>query len=243
MPAYTASFPMAKRRERRPGAKVPATSDRPPASVVAAEAERIEDGAPLLFCPFCREAFEGQKQCPDHDLVLVPWDELPKSESEELTEDDAVSPVDLRFGRGELLAGVVLLLISVPCPLFTVTEGDASRAFSLLTAATDRHPNLWTVPFVAALVLSITLRRRTIRQMLGARLAILILALGPFASVAYTLWRVTTNAAELGAALHRTITVDVAWGVGPVLAGAVLLAVGALRLGVQPPRSRERGLD
>jgi hypothetical protein len=232
---------MAKRKERRSKPAPGASVREAPSSVVAAEgAERVVGGAPLLFCPFCREAFEGQAHCPDHDLTLVPWEELPRVESEELAEDDAVSPVDLRFGRGELLAGVVLLLVSVVCPLFTVSEGDSSRAFSVLAAATDRHPNLWTVPFVAALVLSITLRRRTIRQMLGARLAILILALGPFASVAYTLWRVSANAAELGAALHRTITVDVDWGVGPVLAGATLLAIGGLRLGVQKHERPER---
>jgi hypothetical protein len=236
MRAYTPALPMAKRKERR--AAVAAPSARPPARPPVEDTERRDESAPLLFCPFCREAFEGQVRCPDHDLALVPWDELPRSESEELDEGDAVSPVDLRFGRGEIFASVALLFGSVLCPLFTVTEGENERAFSLLEAATDRHPNLWTVPFVATVALSVALRRRTIREMLGARLALLILALGPLASLGYTLWRVSTNADSLGAALHRTIGVTPAWGVAPVLAGAALLAVGSVRLGVQPARPR-----
>jgi len=236
MPAYTAAVPMAKRKERR--VAVAAPSERPPARPAVSDVEPGAPSALLLFCPFCREAFEGQDRCPDHELALVPWEELPGSESEELRAEDAVSPVDPRFGRGELFASVALLFSSVLCPIFTVTEGEDARAFSLLEAATDRHPNLWTVPFVAAIVLSVTLRRRTIREMLGARLALLILALGPPASLGYTLWRVSTNADSLGAALHRSIGVTPEWGIVPVLVGALLLAVGSVRLGVQPARPR-----
>ena len=36
-------------------------------------------GAPILFCPFCRESFEGEAVCPEHDLELVPIDRLPRS--------------------------------------------------------------------------------------------------------------------------------------------------------------------
>jgi hypothetical protein len=223
---------MTKRKERR--AALAAPSERPRARPAVPDIEHRAEAAPLLFCPFCREAFEGEARCPEHELALVPWSELPGSESDELHEGDAVSPVDLRFGRGELFASVALLFGSVLCPIFTVAEGEDARAFSLLEAATDRHPNLWTVPFVAAIVLSVALRRRTIREMLGARLALLILALGPLASLGYTLWRVSTNADSLGAALHRSIAVTPAWGIAPVILGAVLLAIGSVRLGVQP---------
>lgn len=237
MAAYTASLSMAKRKERRGTKPVPSerppSPEAPPASVVSTDAERVESGAPLLFCPFCREAFEGETRCPDHDLSLVSWDELPKAESDTLSEDDAVTPIELRYGRGELFAGVVLSMISVLSPLFTVRDGDQARTFSLLAAATDRAPNLWTVPFVAALVLSITLRRRTIRQMLGARLALLILASGPLISLGYSFYKITTGAAELGAQVHRTLVVDGEWGMGLVIAGAVLMGIGAFRFGVQ----------
>ncbi len=227
---------MAKAKSKaRKSASEPAPSA-PPAVVVGPDAEApTASDAPLLFCPFCRECFEGIAQCPEHDLALVPWDELPRSEEpEELGSDDAVSPVELRFGRGELLAGVAVLMASVLSPLFTVTEGEVGRTFSLLEAATDRAPNLWTVPFVAALVLSIVLRRRTIGQMLGSRLAMLILATGPFISLAYTLWKVYGGAAQMREVLHSEVYVQLSWGVGLVLAGGALLIVGAVRLGTLP---------
>lgn len=240
MAAYTPSLSMAKpkdRARRRPSEAPP--RDAPPAGAVIDEAERKTDGAPLLFCPFCRECFEGELRCPEHELLLVPWEELPRSEEpEELGLEDAVSPVDPRFGRGELAAGVVLLMISVLTPLFTVSEGGDSHSFTLLEAATGRAPNLWTIPFVAALVLSVMLRRRTIGQMLGARLAMLILATGPFLSLFYTLWKVYGGAAQLGEALHRDVQVSLGWGVGLVIAGGILLVVGSIRLGTSPQTSR-----
>ena len=30
----------------------------------------------VLFCPFCRESFEGETHCPEHELALVPFDRL-----------------------------------------------------------------------------------------------------------------------------------------------------------------------
>lgn len=235
---------MAKAKPKRdaPPATARAVPSKAPAarSAVDDAAPATTSDAPLLFCPFCRECYEGIAQCPEHDLKLVTWEELPRTEDDgEVHEDDAVSPVDLRFGRGELLAGVVILMASVLCPLFTVTDGEEGRTFSLLEAATDRAPNLWTVPFVAALVLSIVLRRRTIGQMLGARLAMLILATGPFISLGYTLWKIYAGAGDLSAALRRPIEVHLGWGIALVIAGGVLLVVGSLRLGTMPRPTRK----
>gem|GEM_PF-955490 len=236
--AYTAPLPMAKAKSKGPkrAPSEPPPHAQPPAVVVTSDLEgEAPNDAPLLFCPFCRECYEGITLCPDHDLTLVSWAALPRSEEpEELGTDDAVSPVDLRYGRGELLAGVAVLMMSVLSPLLRVTEGEDGRTFSLLEAATDRAPNLWTVPFVAALVLSIVLRRRTIGQMLGARLAMLILATGPFISLGYTLWKIYGGAAQMSEVLHQEVHVQLRWGVGLVLAGGALLIVGALRLGTIP---------
>lgn len=238
--AYTAPLSMAKAKskapERAPSEAPPGPSEKAPVVVVDSDlATKAPSDAPLLFCPFCRECYEGVSQCPEHDLTLVAWDALPRSEEpEELGIDDEVSPVDLRYGRGELLAGVAVLMVSVISPLFRVTEGEEGRTFTLLEAATDRAPNLWTVPFVAALVLSIVLRRRTIGQMLGARLAMLILATGPFLSLGYTLWKIYEGAAQMTATRYWEVHVQLSWGVGLVLAGAALLVVGALRLGSLP---------
>jgi hypothetical protein len=261
MAAYTPALSMAKPKDRarrppRPASprSVPsepselAVGGLTPSSIegVVAKTEadgEVPSGPPLLFCPFCRECYEGETLCPEHDLKLVVWDDLPHAEEpEELTEDHEVSPVDLRFGRGELGAGVLLLLASVLAPMFTVSEGRDSSTFSLLEAATSRAPNLWTIPFVAALVLSITLRRRSIGQMLGARLAMLILSTGPFLSLVYTMWKIYGGAAQLSAAMHLDVQVHLEWGIGLIVAGGVLLVIGSLRLGVAPkvPRPKDQ---
>ena len=31
---------------------------------------------PPLFCPFCEECFEGEARCPEHDIPLVPFEDL-----------------------------------------------------------------------------------------------------------------------------------------------------------------------
>ncbi|HVZ36050.1 MAG TPA: hypothetical protein VG963_26665, partial [Polyangiaceae bacterium] len=64
----------------------------------------------VLFCPFCRECFEDSSTCPEHELRLVPFDQLtPDPEAREDEGDAApptnaeeahLAPFDPRFGRG-----------------------------------------------------------------------------------------------------------------------------------------------
>src|SRR4051812_41261443 len=76
----------------------------------------MADAAPILFCPFCRECFEGESRCPEHDLGLVPFDQLART-AEDLAadiprEDEDVSVFDGRFGRGIVALGTALFFVS-----------------------------------------------------------------------------------------------------------------------------------
>ncbi|MEM7139230.1 MAG: hypothetical protein AAF500_21845 [Myxococcota bacterium] len=68
----------------------------------------------ILFCPYCRESFEGIDECPEHRLWLVEIDQLPP--------EDGRAPsgvsffVDPRFGRGPVLAGAALVLFGFALP-------------------------------------------------------------------------------------------------------------------------------
>jgi hypothetical protein len=206
----------------------------------------------LLFCPFCRECFEGTDRCPEHDLLLVPWDDLPKDESAGVLDTDALAPVDPRFGRAELGIGAILLLVGFVCPLFTVTSADIlsePRTFTALAAAADEAPNLWTIPFVGLIALSLVLRRRTPRSMRGARLAALLLSLAVPASLAYTLYKVELGAAQMTASRGYAFDVHLEWGIAVPMVAAILLVIGALRFGVVPasasagPASADPELD
>ncbi|MFW5877069.1 MAG: hypothetical protein ACOCXM_10055 [Myxococcota bacterium] len=186
---------------------------------------------PPLFCPFCRECFEDHAVCPEHELVLVPFDRLPSPKHAEPPEGEPVPLHDLRFGRGWLLLAAILLLGGMALPLVTTAEGARSTTATGYEIATDRALNLWIVPAVAAALINILMRRRTPAQMRGSRLAIPMLGLLMAGSLGYTLWRIH-RVAEL-----VEMTVAVRWGVVVLGAGVAVTFIAGLRLG-SPVTSR-----
>jgi hypothetical protein len=184
----------------------------------------------LLFCPFCRECFEGETRCPDHDLPLVPFDRLPPSAAEQELEDDAqVGMLEWRRGRAELLVAGLALLVSFVVPWVEVRAVGQVETFTALAAAAERVPNLWAVPVAGAFFVSLVLRRRTPIQMRGARLAALVVAAAPAFSALYSLRRI-----HQAAALEPGVEVAVRWGAWLMVGAAVLGAIGALRFGGAP---------
>jgi hypothetical protein len=208
-------------------------------------AQKTPEDAPLLFCPFCRECFEtsealavdGGFQCPDHELALVPFDELPKSleeiESELPADDENVTLFDPRFGRGFVFAGAGLLVASFWMTFVEISSNGVSRAFSGFAAASDRAPNLWTVPFVAVMIVAIIGRRRSLAKMRGARLSILMLSLAPLFALAYSYFQVLRGAeAQSAIAGAPEMTVSLGMASYVAMAAAVSIAIGAYRLGI-----------
>lgn len=187
------------------------------------------DGTRLLFCPFCRECYEERTHCPEHELELVEFQELPRQAHErELGWDDPVLPWDVRFGRLELALGVLAALVGFfALPLVVATFDDETLAWTAMDVAARRAPNLWSIPFAAALFVVFLHRRRTPREMRGARLAGLVLALMPAVSLAYSLWQVHRGVL----ATHGAVAAE--WGPGAWVIGAssVLFVVGAVRFG------------
>ncbi len=189
-----------------------------------------EGGTTLLFCPFCRDCFEDTERCPDHDLALVPFEELPVPEREQA--DDAPVPIlDPKRGRAELLVAALGLLGGFVAPLVEVSAMTASGAtrvqsFTALAAAAERAPNLWAIPVAGALFASLVARRRTPIQMRGARLACLMVALTPIVSIVYSVRRMMT-----AASMERGVTVEVEWGAYVVVIAAIVALVGSIRFG------------
>jgi hypothetical protein len=195
------------------------------------------DESPLLFCPFCRECFEGETACPDHELALVSFDALPVAKRA-VPKDEAQLPMhDARFGRGWLALAVVLILVGFALPMVTTVE-DSPRTASGVDVAFRVAPNLVAVPLVAVAFLSVLYRRRSLRSMRGARVAVPVLGLLGMTSLGITLHRIL-----LGAEMQREhwgIDIAVMPNVGVFVMGAGLLLslFAGLRLGVAP-RSRE----
>lgn len=186
----------------------------------------------LLFCPFCRECFEGRVECPEHELALVEFQALPRRSQERAVRwDEPLSSWDLRFGRAELMLGVVASLVGFfALPLVAGSFDDRLVAWTALEMAARPARNLWTVPVVAAFFVLVLVRRRTPIQLRGARLAGVMLALMPIVSLGYSLWNVQRGVD----ARHGALALGWGPGVWAILAASLAFLVGSVRLGRLP---------
>ena len=180
-----------------------------------ASSARVE----ILFCPFCGDGFEGRSDCPDHDLTLLPLDELPRRAQRRL--QGVTFFADPRLGRGPVLLGISLALLGFLVPM--VRYGDVVE--SALEVAIEGAGNLWLAPGAGLAVLLILWRRRTRSAMSGARAALFGLALGGILPVLYTGRRIGMLAESFSTSLEWQ------WGLWLMIAGCVAAALGSVRLG------------
>lgn len=192
-------------------------------------------GAPLLFCPFCREPFEGEQRCPDHDLVLVPFSQLPSVRRTELDDDVPVAPIEWRFGRAELMLASICLFGGFASTFVTLNASGREQPFTAFTAALAQAPNLWAVPFAAALLASFVLRRRTPIDMRRVKLAGALVALAPLVSIVYSALRIQRSVAMLNES-GEVASVEFGAGAVIMLVGVLFALVGSARFGGPMPR-------
>lgn len=185
----------------------------------------------VLFCPFCRESFEGSRTCPEHDLKLVPFSKLAPDPAEsralsQVDDDRPLAPFEPRFGRAYVALGALANLLALPLALIRLPGG---KSYSTLFVAAAR-PALWTLGLVTFTLFFVLQRRRSPRALRGMRVLVPALACVAPATVLWELHRLRGGAAawltrgepfELGPALYV------------VLAAAALTALGGARLGVQ----------
>jgi hypothetical protein len=173
----------------------------------------------ILFCPYCRDGFEGVEECPEHELTLVPIDRLPRARATVAGEVSFFA--DPRMGRGPVLLGSALVLIGTLAPFVRARGLEASA----LEVAIDGAHNLWLTPAAALACLWVLWARRSGFAMRGARLAVLGLAVAGALPLAYTARRI-----GLVARLHSD-EVQWLWGLGLMAVGLVAIALGSMRLG------------
>lgn len=191
----------------------------------------------VLFCPFCRESFEGETKCPEHELALVPFDELAgASSSGDLPRDDQrLGTFDLRFGRGVVGLGAVLALVGFLCPLGSITSATETLLVTGPSIAVTHAPTLWVVPGIGFLALVLLAQRRTLARMRAIRIVVSLLAWGVPMSV-WSAVRRLDHWAELASVGERVATAHYGWGLGVLGLATLLLMVGGLRLGVAKAR-------
>jgi hypothetical protein len=143
----------------------------------SARYQRLMAEHQVLFCPFCRESFEGLRACPDHDLPLVSFDRLPPDPLNEpqlgpIEDDSQLDTFEPRFGRVYVALGALATSLSLPLDFVRFRGG------SLSTLSVAQHlPALWTPLLVTFTLLYTLRRRRSLRAMRSLRVLIPALAL------------------------------------------------------------------
>lgn len=157
--------------------------------------------------------------CPEHELALVPLDELPRQADRRLGRVAFFG--DPRLGRGTLLLGAALVLIGFLVPFVRSSQ----LAASALEVAIDGAGNLWFTPGAALTMLWIAWLRRSRDSMRAARVAVLGLAIGGALPLIYTCRRIALVAQASGAG------VDWLWGLWLMAVGLLIAAVGSRGFG------------
>jgi hypothetical protein len=188
----------------------------------------------VLFCPFCRESFEGERVCPEHELSLVPWSDLPKPARKD---DEPLARWSPALGRGALFVGALGTLLSFATLPLASTEGTLRMGGSMLKLALLGSPKLWLVTAGALTQLAVLLRRRTPFELRRARIAVLFAALVPPLAGAWAFQTAQVVTAQLAAREGEQIVVRLDLGGYALIVCAVLSCVAALRLGGPAPRS------
>ena len=191
----------------------------------------------VLFCPFCRESFEGEVVCPEHEIQLVPFDRLPKSdldaqdddnegEPAALSDDSLLSTFDPRVGRAWVGAGAVLNALALGLVFaYRSDDGQGLHTYELAT----RSPSLWTLLLVSFTLLFVLKRRRTPRALRGLRVLVPALSCVSPITIAWVLYRLREGLVPRAPQVD-----DPGVAVGLVLIAAALVFFGGLRLGVLP---------
>jgi hypothetical protein len=187
----------------------------------------------LIACPFCHELFaRGEAQvCPACGLALTDLAKLPMSH-DAMAEDDFGIPMqphleplswfEVRRGRGILLAGAVLGLIAFYAPWVNMTSPE----IHLLSGAdlAKRSGWIWGAAVAWFVLFPMTLTRRSIDQMRGARVAAAFLSAVPAVTVSI-LWLMPPHTR------HVPIRFDWGWGLYATLALGLIATIAAVRFG------------
>jgi hypothetical protein len=203
----------------------------------------------LLACPFCRELFDRSEteRCPECDIPLAPLHRL--RPSYEAIEEDAVrweqprledevrAFFDLGRGRGALLGIAALsLALFALAPWVSITSPHTGVR-SGLSLARGPLGFLWGGASAWLVSLALIASRRTIRQMRGVRVILMLFA----AMTASEIVVLVVMSPSRSRQVH--VAYEWCWGLYAALAASVLGVIlaarfgGALPLAPSPPEA------
>jgi hypothetical protein len=184
----------------------------------------------VLFCPFCRESFEGQTHCPEHELLLVSFQRLssePTSAEDLLDEPEPLSPWDLRYGRGSVLLGALLNALALGVEFVRFPDGSAPSTLAMASSL----PALWSLALVTFTVVFALRRGTSLRALRALRVVVPALGLVSPLVVGWELFRLRQGAV-LWAQHVRSRDVELGYAPYLVACASLLIIYGGARLGV-----------
>ena len=184
----------------------------------------------VLFCPFCRESFEGEQTCPEHELPLVPFFDLPK-QAAPVDEHARVAWYSPALGRGPVAAAAFGTLAAFLFLPLAGVDGPTQMGGTMLRLAREGTPKLWLVPSAAAAMLLILARRRSRVGLRGLRVLIPLLACVPPLVVFWSWLGVEAAVVLMAARTGQDLAPRLGSGASLVLIAALPALVFGLRLG------------
>lgn len=187
----------------------------------------------VLFCPFCRESFEGARTCPEHDLALVAFDKLSRDHEADddeapISDDTPLRPLEPRYGRAIVAAGALLNALGLGLDFVRFPDGTGLSTLLLASSL----PALWSLGLVSFTLLFVLRRGNTLRKLRALRVLVPALAcIGP-ALLFWELYRIRQGAV-LWAAHVRSSQAVPSSAVYVVCAASLLIGYGGMRLGVE----------
>jgi hypothetical protein len=187
----------------------------------------------LVACPFCREMFEEGEEpvCPMCGIELARIDKLPRPQHD-VTEDGVpiepdTEPLPLTYmGRGKgaliVLAVIGVLLFFRPWVAVSMPDEFTLSGFDLARRLPVGWP--WGAAVSWVVLVPTVASRRTIRQLRGARVAALFLALMPAVTTGILLSRPPHSALV-------PIVFTWTWAFWAAMATSLVAAGVAVRLG------------
>jgi len=184
----------------------------------------------LRFCPFCKEPFEGDL-CPDHGLPLVSLVDL-ASVRRVPAESDPLRWTDLRFGRGQMLLGALLVVVGffVPAVVDGTRDGAATSAFDIWLLRADY---LGIVPAVVVGIAGLAFARRTRLDLMRARPAFAFALTMASAALLLAASRVVAYSNHLDS-IGAENEIDPAFGAFAMCIGIAIQFASIVRLGRAP---------
>lgn len=145
-------------------------------------------------------------------------------------DDELLTTFDLRYGRGFVALGALVILVGFLLPLGYLVGGDSTEVTSYWLASA-RLRSVWSIPIAALFVLVLLAQRRTLERLRSVRIVVILVTALVLFSEGYAIYYLYYAAAHQIEGLDP-VTPSIGSGAYVMAVGALILGAASIRLGV-----------